>query len=179
MGLPICPLLKPHPVAFLLSLLFNTGGAKVSTHTLGLIPPPCFIFERCCFANSIQHTVPTCSRIPSPKFENSNILDHAHSILKHLYCSFCIGHLRSYNSHFFRTKVIRMAKHNPIKFGSIRLSKLSNKCKNEPSFDKNEHEYFSISQIPRTCSGQGQKDFAIILAKKIPRFSTDYTLNYT
>ena len=30
-------------------------------------------------------TVPTCSRIPSPKFENSNILDH--SILKHLYCS--------------------------------------------------------------------------------------------
>ena len=32
------------------------------------------------------HTVPTCSRIPSSKFENSNILDHAHSILKHLYC---------------------------------------------------------------------------------------------
>ena len=27
------------------------------------------------------HTVPTCSRIPSSKFENSNILDHAHSIL--------------------------------------------------------------------------------------------------
>ena len=32
------------------------------------------------------HTVPTCSRIPSSKFENSNILDHVHSILKHLYC---------------------------------------------------------------------------------------------
>ena len=32
------------------------------------------------------HTVPTCSRIPSSNFENSNILDHAHSILKHLYC---------------------------------------------------------------------------------------------
>ena len=32
------------------------------------------------------HTAPTCSRIPSSKFENSNILDHAHSILKHLYC---------------------------------------------------------------------------------------------
>ena len=32
------------------------------------------------------HSVPTCSRIPSSNFENSNILDHAHSILKHLYC---------------------------------------------------------------------------------------------
>ena len=30
------------------------------------------------------HTVPTCSRIPSSKFEISNILDHAHSLLKHL-----------------------------------------------------------------------------------------------
>ena len=27
-----------------------------------------------------------------------------------------------------------MAKHNPIIFGSIGLSKLSNKCENEPSF---------------------------------------------
>ena len=46
-----------------------------------------------------------------------------------------------------------MAKHNPIKFNSIRLSKLSNKCENEPSFEKNEHEYFSIWQIPRTSGG--------------------------
>ena len=30
-----------------------------------------------------------------------------------------------------------MAKHNPIKFDSIRLSKLSNKCENEPSYEKN------------------------------------------
>ena len=30
-----------------------------------------------------------------------------------------------------------MAKHNSIKFGSIRLSKLSNKCENELSFEKN------------------------------------------
>ena len=29
-----------------------------------------------------------------------------------------------------------MAKHNSIKFGSIWLSKLSNKCENEPSFEK-------------------------------------------
>ena len=34
-----------------------------------------------------------------------------------------------------------MAKHSPVKFGSIRLSKLSNKCENEPSFQKNVHKY--------------------------------------
>ena len=28
-------------------------GPKVSTHTLGLIPPPCFIFETCNFADGI------------------------------------------------------------------------------------------------------------------------------
>ena len=27
------------------------GGPKVSLHTLGLITPPCFIFEGCCFAD--------------------------------------------------------------------------------------------------------------------------------
>ena len=27
------------------------GGPKVSLHTLGLIAPPCFIFEGCCFAD--------------------------------------------------------------------------------------------------------------------------------
>ena len=31
------------------------GGPKVSTHTLGLIPPPCFIFEGCCFADGILY----------------------------------------------------------------------------------------------------------------------------
>ena len=46
-----------------------------------------------------------------------------------------------------------MAKHNSIKFGSIRLSKLSNKCENEPSFEKNEHKYVSIWQISRTSGG--------------------------
>ena len=46
-----------------------------------------------------------------------------------------------------------MAKHNPIKFDSIRLSKLSNKCENEPSFEKNEHKYVLIWQIPRTSGG--------------------------
>ena len=30
-------------------------GPKVSTHTLGLIPPPCFIFEGCCFADGILY----------------------------------------------------------------------------------------------------------------------------
>ena len=40
-----------------------------------------------------------------------------------------------------------MAKHNSIKFGSIRLSKLSNKCENEPSFDKNEHKSERIISI--------------------------------
>ena len=43
-----------------------------------------------------------------------------------------------------------MAKHNSIKFGSVRLSKLSNKCENELSFEKHEHEYVSIWQIPWT-----------------------------
>ena len=46
-----------------------------------------------------------------------------------------------------------MAKHNSIKFGSVRLSKLSNKCENEPSFEKNKHEYVSIWQIPWTSGG--------------------------
>ena len=46
-----------------------------------------------------------------------------------------------------------MAKHNPINFGSIRLSKLSNKRKNEPLFEKNEHKYVSIWQIPWTSGG--------------------------
>ena len=32
------------------------------------------------------HTVFTGSKIPSSKFKNSNVLDHAHSILKLLYC---------------------------------------------------------------------------------------------
>ena len=31
------------------------GGPKVSTHTLGLIAPPCFIFEGCCFADGILY----------------------------------------------------------------------------------------------------------------------------
>ena len=51
------------------------GGGEVSVHTLGLIPPPCYIFESCCFADSILFEDSV------PKFENSNILDHAHSIL--------------------------------------------------------------------------------------------------
>ena len=46
-----------------------------------------------------------------------------------------------------------MAKNNPIKFDSIQLSKLSNKCENEPSFEKNEHKYVLIWQIPRTSGG--------------------------
>ena len=46
-----------------------------------------------------------------------------------------------------------MAKHNSIKFGLVRLSKLSNKCENEPSFEKNEHKYVSIWQIPWTSGG--------------------------
>ena len=31
------------------------GGPKVSLHTLGLIEPSCFIFEGCCFADSILY----------------------------------------------------------------------------------------------------------------------------
>ena len=31
------------------------SGPKVSLHTLGLIAPPCFIFEGCCFADSILY----------------------------------------------------------------------------------------------------------------------------
>ena len=31
------------------------GGPKVSTHTLGLIAPPCFTFEGCCFADGILY----------------------------------------------------------------------------------------------------------------------------
>ena len=31
------------------------GGPKVSTHTLGLIPPSCFILEGCCFADNILY----------------------------------------------------------------------------------------------------------------------------
>ena len=34
---------------------FETGEPKVSTHTWGLIPPPCFIFEGCCFADGIMY----------------------------------------------------------------------------------------------------------------------------
>jgi len=47
-----------------------------------------------------------------------------------------------------------MAEHNSIKFGSLRLSKLSNKCENEPSFEKkDEHKFVSIWQIPWTSGG--------------------------
>ena len=46
-----------------------------------------------------------------------------------------------------------MAKHNPIKFDLIRLSKLSNKCENEPSFEKNDHKYVLIRQTPQTSGG--------------------------
>ena len=52
-----------------------------------------------------------------------------------------------------------MAKHNPIKFDSIRLSKLSNKCENETSFEKNEHKYVLIWQIPRTSGGSISKPY--------------------
>ena len=31
------------------------GGPKVSLHTLGLIAPPCFILEGCCFADGILY----------------------------------------------------------------------------------------------------------------------------
>ena len=44
-----------------------------------------------------------------------------------------------------------MAKHNSIKFSSIRLSKLLNKRKNEP--------LFSIWQIPRTSGGSISKSY--------------------
>ena len=47
-----------------------------------------------------------------------------------------------------------MAKHNPIKFDMIWLSKLLNKCENEPLFEKKGHEYFSIWQISRTSGGR-------------------------
>ena len=47
-----------------------------------------------------------------------------------------------------------MAKHNPIKFDTIWLSKLLNKCENEPLFEKKEHEYISIWQISRTSGGR-------------------------
>ena len=48
------------------------GGPKVNTHTLGLIAPPWFTFEdNCYFADGVLYR-PTCSRIPSSKFENSN-----------------------------------------------------------------------------------------------------------
>ena len=40
-----------------------------------------------------------------------------------------------------------MAKHNPIKFGSIRLSKLSNKCDNEPSFEKMNTNIFRFDEF--------------------------------
>ena len=40
---------------FSLQLIKIQGGPKVSTHTLGLIPPPCFIFEGCCFADGILY----------------------------------------------------------------------------------------------------------------------------
>jgi len=43
-----------------------------------------------------------------------------------------------------RIVVTQMAKHNSKKFSSIRLSKLSNKCKNEPSLEKYDHKYVSI-----------------------------------
>ena len=36
-------------------IMCTTGGSKVSTHTLGLIPQPCFIFEGCCFADGILY----------------------------------------------------------------------------------------------------------------------------
>ena len=58
--------------------------------------------------------------------------------------------MRSYNCHFFKTNVIRMAKHNPIKFGSIRLS---NKCENEPSslFKYADDGCIAVSYIDLVC----------------------------
>ena len=40
-----------------------------------------------------------------------------------------------------------MAKHNPIKFGTIRLSKLSNKCENEPSLEKMNTNIFRFDKF--------------------------------
>ena len=36
-------------------IIYIQGGPKVSTHTLGLIAPPCFTFESCCFADDILY----------------------------------------------------------------------------------------------------------------------------
>ncbi len=57
---------------------------------------------------------------------------------------------------------------NPIKFDSIRRSKLSNKCEDEPSFEKNEHKYVLIRQIPRTSGGSTSKSYL----KELFRLST-------
>ena len=40
-----------------------------------------------------------------------------------------------------------MAKHYSIKFGSIRLSELSNKCENEPSFEKMNTNMFRFDKF--------------------------------
>ena len=58
------------------------GGQKSVGKRFGLIPPPCFIFERCCFADSILY-------LPVRGFRRQRfkILDHVHSKLKHLYRS--------------------------------------------------------------------------------------------
>ena len=48
------------------------GGGEVSGHMLVFYVRGLLLCR--------WHTVPTCSRIPSSKFENSNILDHTHSI---------------------------------------------------------------------------------------------------
>ena len=40
---------------FIFFLEYIQGGPKVSTHTLGLIAPPCFTFEGCCFADGILY----------------------------------------------------------------------------------------------------------------------------
>ena len=62
----------------------NTGWAKSQFTYVGPYSTAVFYIRGLLLCR--WHTVPTCSRIPSSKFENSNILDHAHSILKHLYC---------------------------------------------------------------------------------------------
>ena len=71
---------------YFLAHFLKTGGQKVSIHKLVRITWTCFIFETCCFAECRWHTVPTHSKILVPKFENSNICDHAHSIFNHEYC---------------------------------------------------------------------------------------------
>ena len=46
----------------LLFLDLIQGGPKVSLHTLGLIAPPFFTFEGCCFANDILYLLVRGSR---------------------------------------------------------------------------------------------------------------------